>query len=78
LVVMKGDLNYPRLMGDCTWPTTTDFTDATAYFPAPVVALRTLKSEVVVGLGDGTVRELDATAQQRRTSGTYGLLQARV
>ena len=47
---MKGDLNYRRLVGDRLWPPTTPFADVTAYFPGPVAALRTLKSDVIVGL----------------------------
>jgi hypothetical protein len=78
LAVLKGDLNYRRLVGDCVWPEVTPFAEAAGYFPAPVVALRTLKSDVVVGLDVGTVSELDATATSWRTSGTHGLVQVRL
>lgn len=40
-----------------------------------MAALRTLKSEVVVGLTARTVAELDATGRDWRVSGTYGLIQ---
>ncbi|WAU83499.1 damage-control phosphatase ARMT1 family protein [Streptomyces sp. Qhu-G9] len=75
LTVMKGDLNYRRLVGDRHWPATTPFGEATAYFPGPVAALRTLKSDVVTGLAPRTVEELDAGAQAWRTSGTHALIQ---
>ncbi len=77
LTIMKGDLNYRRLVGDRVWPATTPFTALTAYFPGPVAALRTLKSDVVVGLTDQTVSALEATGQPWRTSGTHALIQAR-
>ena len=43
-----------RLVGDCTWPATTPFSTTASYFPAPVVTLRTLKSDVVVGIDEAS------------------------
>jgi hypothetical protein len=45
LVIFKGDLNYRRLVGDAIWPEGVSLADATRGFPAPLVALRSLKSE---------------------------------
>lgn len=75
LTILKGDLNYRRLIGDQLWPPTTPFTETTAHFPTPVAALRTLKSEPVVGLRRPTVTELDTTGTPWRTSGRYALIQ---
>ncbi|MET9254952.1 damage-control phosphatase ARMT1 family protein [Streptomyces sp. NPDC003717] len=76
VTVLKGDLNYRRLVGDRRWPATTPFADVTAYFPGPVAALRTLKSEVVTGLDAETEAALTAAEGQRwRTSGTHALIQ---
>ncbi|MBB5911825.1 hypothetical protein BJY24_000692 [Nocardia transvalensis] len=77
LTILKGDLNYRRLLGDRDWPPTTPFADLTAYFPSPVVALRTLKSDVVAGLTAAQVADLDATGRPWRTSGEHALIQAR-
>ncbi|MGW0609300.1 damage-control phosphatase ARMT1 family protein [Streptomyces sp. NPDC002788] len=78
LTVFKGDLNYRRLVGDRLWAPTTPFTDVTAYFPGPVAALRTLKSDVITGLDAGTEAELAAAEGRRwRTSGTHALIQVR-
>ncbi|MCW2919331.1 MAG: hypothetical protein JWN52_7399 [Actinomycetia bacterium] len=77
LTLVKGDLNYRRLAGDRDWPPTTPFADATAYFPSPVAALRTLKSDVVTGIDPATLAELDASGQAWRTSGTHGSIQTR-
>ncbi|MBO0869293.1 MAG: DUF89 family protein, partial [Micromonosporaceae bacterium] len=78
LTVMKGDLNYRRLVGDLHWPATTPFADTTSYFPSPVVALRTLKSDVIVGLDPATVSHLDSCDPAWRTNGSHGLVQARL
>ncbi|MFD8336461.1 damage-control phosphatase ARMT1 family protein [Streptomyces solisilvae] len=77
LTVMKGDLNYRRLVGDRLWPPTTSFADRTAYFPGPVAALRTLKSDVVVGLDERTLAALDEREDHWRTSGAHALIQVR-
>lgn len=78
LTVVKGDLNYRRLVGDRYWPPTTPFAEVTAYFPGPVAALRTLKSDVITGLTAGTEAALVAAEEQRwRTSGTHALIQVR-
>ncbi|QKW18418.1 protein-glutamate O-methyltransferase family protein [Kitasatospora sp. NA04385] len=77
LTVLKGDLNYRRLVGDRHWPPTTPFAALTASFPTPVAALRTLKSDVAVGLAPDTVTRLDATGTPWRTSGRHALIQVR-
>ncbi|MFF5188332.1 damage-control phosphatase ARMT1 family protein [Streptomyces sp. NPDC000345] len=78
LTVVKGDLNYRRLVGDRLWPPTTPFADVTAYFPGPVAALRTLKSDVITGLTAQTESALVAAEEQRwRTGGTHALIQVR-
>ncbi len=78
VTVLKGDLNYRRLVGDRHWPATTPFDEATGYFPGPVAALRTLKSDVVTGLDAGTEAALTAAGGQRwRTGGTHALIQVR-
>jgi hypothetical protein len=82
LTVLKGDLNYRRLVGDRRWPPTTDFAAPTAYFPGPLAALRTLKSDVIVGLAPDTVAVLEANSPEPdgswRTSGSYAVVQARI
>lgn len=75
LVMLKGDLNYRRLVGDRSWPPDTPFGDVTSYFPSPVAALRTLKSDVVTGLDRAGVEDLDATGEAWRTDGNHGLIQ---
>jgi uncharacterized protein with ATP-grasp and redox domains len=52
LSILKGDLNYRRLMGDRHWPPTTPVAVAGGYFPTPFLSLRTLKAQLIVGLTD--------------------------
>ena len=78
VTIVKGDLNYRRLVGDRRWPPTTPFAEVTGYFPGPVAALRTLKSEVITGLSARTEAALVAAEAQRwRTGGTHALVQVR-
>ncbi|PAZ11560.1 hypothetical protein CLM62_34815 [Streptomyces sp. SA15] len=78
LTVVKGDLNYRRLVGDRMWPPTTPFAAVTGHFPGPVAALRTLKSDVIIGLDTATEAALVAAEGQRwRTGGTHALIQVR-
>lgn len=75
LVISKGDANYRRLVGDCHWDPTTSFDQAAEYFPAPIVALRTLKSEPIVGLRPGVAEELRTQDPAWNVSGKYGVIQ---
>lgn len=75
LIVSKGDANYRRLLGDLHWPHTTPFDDVACYVPAPLVALRTLKSEVAVGLTPEQVAELNRQEEDWLTSGRWGVIQ---
>ncbi|MFF1838723.1 damage-control phosphatase ARMT1 family protein [Streptomyces sp. NPDC058231] len=77
LTILKGDLNYRRLVGDRLWDATTPFADVTAYFPGAVAALRTLKSDVVVGLEERALADLERSGAAWRTSGTHALIQVR-
>jgi hypothetical protein len=75
LLISKGDANYRRLLGDRQWDFTTAFQAVLGYTPSPLLALRTLKSELVIGLTPTQIR----MAQQRDpawlTNGNWGLIQ---
>ncbi|MET7412343.1 damage-control phosphatase ARMT1 family protein [Streptomyces rubiginosohelvolus] len=77
VTILKGDLNYRRLVGDRMWDATTPFADRTAYFPGAVAALRTLKSDVMVGLEQKTLDALERSGAAWRTRGTHALIQVR-
>lgn len=75
LVISKGDANYRRLVGDCHWQPTTPFAAIVDFFPAPIVALRTLKAELIVGLNAGEAERLDQQDPAWRTNGKRGVVQ---
>ncbi len=75
LVILKGDVNYRRLLGDAHWPSTTPFERATAYFPVPFVALRTLKGELILGLRAGEVECLGEQDPDWMVNGRRGVIQ---
>lgn len=77
LVLVKGDANYRRLLGDAHWAPTTPFAEVLSYFPAPVAALRTLKAEIIVGLAPGQAERLAAEDPAWLVNGRRGVIQAR-
>jgi uncharacterized protein with ATP-grasp and redox domains len=78
LVLVKGDANYRRLLGDAHWPPTTPFADAVSYLPAPLAALRTFKGEIIVGLRPGEAERLSAEDPAWLVNGRRGVIQARL
>jgi uncharacterized protein with ATP-grasp and redox domains len=75
LVISKGDAHYRRLLGDRHWPFTADFEDILAYYPTPLVALRTLKSELVVGLSEEQAKEISDQDPEWLINGRWGMIQ---
>jgi hypothetical protein len=64
LVIFKGDLNHRKLTYDCHQPPTESFETAIGPLASeagapPVCSLRTIKSDVVVGLPAGLSEKLD-------------------
>jgi uncharacterized protein with ATP-grasp and redox domains len=75
LVISKGDANYRRLLGDRHWAFTTPLADIVSYFPAPLLALRTLKSEVAAGLPPGQPEALAQEDADWMVIGEWGVIQ---
>ena len=75
LVISKGDANYRRLLGDLDWPYTTPFDEILQYFPAPILALRTVKAEIICGLQPGQAEKVAAQDRAWMVNGRWGVLQ---
>ncbi|CEG46881.1 Uncharacterized conserved protein [Plasmopara halstedii] len=76
LVIIKGDLNYRRLLGDRLWPPSTPIEEAVPYFPTAFVSLRTLKSNPVVGIPANIVEKLEIDDPKWRYNGKRGTIQS--
>jgi uncharacterized protein with ATP-grasp and redox domains len=82
LVIFKGDLNYRKLTGDAAWDPTTSFVEAIGPLGGNsglrVLALRTCKADVVVGLLPGKDEELREDGEVSRKwawSGKWAVVQ---
>ena len=75
LVILKGDVNYRRLLDDRHWPHTAPLEEIAAYFPAPFLVLRSLKGEIMVGLEPGQAEQLAALDPTWLINGKRGIIQ---
>lgn len=79
LVVIKGDLNHRKLIGDVNWEHTLTLKTVLTrldFRPTSLVTLRTLKSDLCVGLEPGKAEELSAKDKHWHSIGKYGLINA--
>ncbi|CAL1533213.1 unnamed protein product [Lymnaea stagnalis] len=75
LIIFKGDLNYRKLVGDLQWSSTTDFSfSLRGFHPAPLCVLRTLKSDVVVGMQPGQAEEVETKDKNWMTTGAWAVI----
>jgi uncharacterized protein with ATP-grasp and redox domains len=77
LLLIKGDANYRRLLGDRHWPFTAAFKEIVCDSPAPLAALRVLKSELAVGLQPGQAEAASEKDPNWLVDGKWGQLQYR-
>jgi len=76
LVIFKGDLNYRKLVGDLNWEAAAPLRAAVrGFLPAPLLALRTAKADVVVGLAAGAAEDAAALDAQWMVGGEWGVVQ---
>ncbi|KAG6621941.1 uncharacterized protein IUM83_07460 [Phytophthora cinnamomi] len=76
LVILKGDLNYRRLLSDRLWPPSTPVEEVVPYFPTAFVAFRILKSIPVMGIPANVVNRLDKDDPNWRLNGEHGTIQS--
>lgn len=74
LILLKGDVNYRRLLEDRHWPPTADLATIAAHMPSSFLALRTLKGELIVGLPEGLAERLAAEDPTWLINGERGLI----
>jgi uncharacterized protein with ATP-grasp and redox domains len=74
LVVLKGDLNYRRLLRDRRWDPTTPMEGIVGYFPAALATLRTTKSELIVDCPRETFERLSREDPKWLVEGRYGII----
>jgi uncharacterized protein with ATP-grasp and redox domains len=74
LIILKGDVNYRRLLDDRHWPPATPMEKAAGYFPTPFLVLRTLKGEIVVGLKPGQAEALATQDPTWLINGKRGII----
>ncbi|OQS07582.1 hypothetical protein THRCLA_00421 [Thraustotheca clavata] len=76
LVILKGDANYRRMLGDRMWPATTPLTEAMPFFPTSFVALRTMKSDPIAGIEPAMEEKLIKEDPVWRINGKRGVIQS--
>jgi uncharacterized protein with ATP-grasp and redox domains len=76
VVVLKGDANYRRVVGDALWKPEAPFAAAASASGFPMLCLRTMKSDAVLGLPAGLAGALDASDPRWRIDGRRGVAQA--
>ncbi len=74
ILIFKGDANYRRLFEDREWPYTMPLEGMLGYLNHPCFSIRTLKSEIVLGLSEHKLRSLFDTDKDWLTNGKYGLI----
>ncbi len=75
LVIFKGDANYRRLLEDRKWPFSAKMEDLLSWFPGDLAVLRTLKSEILVGIPEDKVHEMFARDPAWLVDGKWGIVQ---
>ncbi len=75
LVISKGDANYRRSLGDVHWVHETPVEEIVGYFPAPILFLRTCKSNLVAGLKPGQAESISKQDPEWLANGKWGLIQ---
>jgi uncharacterized protein with ATP-grasp and redox domains len=74
LVVLKGDLNYRRLLADRRWDPATAMEAVVGYFPTALVTLRTTKSELITDLPRERFESLNREDPKWLVEGHYGII----
>lgn len=75
LIIIKGDLNYRRLVEDKKWDITKNIDSHVGYFKSPLLILRSLKSNTLLGVDRAKLKSLSGLPENWKTTGDYGIIQ---
>ena len=75
LFIAKGDANYRRLVGDLHWSYDTSKQQVFYYYPCPLLLLRTLKSNVNIGISKLLQEKASSIDSSWDCSGKMGIIQ---
>ena len=75
LILSKGDANYRRFVGDRHWEATAPLSGVLRYLPAPFLAVRVLKAEVLVGVPQSVVENARSADPDYLSDGRWGVIQ---
>lgn len=75
-ILFKGDLNYRKLLCERNCIPTLGFEAALqGFIPAPIIALRTVKADLICGLPKGKYEQLIKIDEKWMEKGDYGVIQ---
>jgi uncharacterized protein with ATP-grasp and redox domains len=74
VVLLKGDINYRRIIADRKWDVSKNLEDIACYFPATIALLRTMKSEAIVDIDEDHARKLDVRDPDWKVNGERGII----
>lgn len=75
LLIVKGDLNYRRLVGDKNWKSTDSFEKRCLIKDILIIAPRVLKSDVLIGVEPVFISMAKAQDKKFKTDGKWGVIQ---
>jgi uncharacterized protein with ATP-grasp and redox domains len=74
MVLLKGDINYRRMVSDRRWDVSADLEEIAAHFPSSFALLRTMKSEAVVDIDVETAALLQQQDPEWKYNGDRGII----
>ena len=74
LVISKGDANYRRLLGNLEWENTLPFEQVVDFLPVPLAAIRTLKSELALGMDSTQIQQVYNQDPNWMVDGRWGVI----
>ncbi|XP_020716727.1 protein-glutamate O-methyltransferase isoform X2 [Ceratitis capitata] len=76
MIIIKGDCNYRKLIGDFRWDASESFiTCLRGFQPANICSLRIVKTEIICGMSPGKNEDLIKKNNEWMLSGEYGTIQ---